>query len=74
MYKRQGLASVREDFRHQLAQVSESSAPAASPLYNDAMQMAAQGQDAATIAQQCGIARAEADLVVALVRNRNDGS
>lgn len=42
----------------------------ASPLYNDAMQMAMQGIDAASIAQHCGIARAEAELVVALVRNR----
>ena len=42
-----------------------------SPLYSDAMQMALQGHDAATIAQHCGIARAEAELVVALVRNRN---
>ncbi|EXI78152.1 MAG: hypothetical protein AW10_03235 [Candidatus Accumulibacter appositus] len=74
---REGLLAAREDFRHQLAQMSqiaESSAQVASPLYNDAMQMATQGQDAATIAQHCGIARAEADLVVALVRNRNDGS
>jgi len=73
---RQGLLAAREDFRHQLAQVSqiaESSVQAASPVYNDAMQMATQGQDAATIAQHCGIARAEADLVVALVRNRKDG-
>lgn len=72
---RESLLAAREDFRHQLAQISQiadSSAQAASPLYNDAMQMAAQGQDAATIAQHCGIARAEADLVVALVRNRNE--
>jgi hypothetical protein len=71
---REGLLAAREDFRHQLAQIAESSVQVASPLYNDAMQMATQGQDAATIAQHCGIARAEADLVVALVRNRNDGS
>lgn len=43
----------------------------ASPLYNDAMQMAMQGIDAANIAQHCGISRAEAELVAALVRNRN---
>ena len=70
---RADLSTAREDFRRQLTQFS-GSAQTASPLYNDAMQMAAQGQDAATIAQHCGIARAEADLVVALVRNRNDGS
>lgn len=69
---RADLLTAREDFRRQLAQFSESSPQAAAPIYNDAMQMAAQGQDAASIAQHCGIARAEADLVVALVRNRND--
>lgn len=42
-----------------------------SPLYSDAMQMALQGHDAASIAEHCGIARAEAELVVALVRNRH---
>ena len=42
-----------------------------SPHYSDAMQMAMQGSDAATISQHCGISRAEAELVVALVRNRD---
>lgn len=42
-----------------------------SPLYSDAMQMAMQGYDAASISQHCGISRAEAELVVALVRNRD---
>lgn len=45
-----------------------------SPLYSDAMQMAMQGHDAATVSERCGIARAEAELVVALVRNRNDSN
>jgi hypothetical protein len=45
-----------------------------SPLYSDAMQMAIQGQDAATISHYCGISRAEAELVVALVRNRDNES
>ncbi|MDR2365497.1 MAG: DUF2802 domain-containing protein [Zoogloeaceae bacterium] len=40
------------------------------PLYNDAMQMALLGHDAVTIAERCGIARAEADLVVALIRRK----
>jgi hypothetical protein len=52
---------------------STASAQSASPLYNDAMQMAIQGHDATTIAHRCGIARAEADLVVALARNRHEG-
>jgi hypothetical protein len=42
-----------------------------SPLYNEAMQFALQGLDAAAISQSCGISRAEAELVVALVRNRD---
>ena len=45
-------------------------ASSVSPLYNEAMQFALQGQDAAAISQSCGISRAEAELVVALVRNR----
>jgi len=49
------------------AQVSQN----VSPLYSDAMQMAMQGHDALTISQHCGISRAEADLVVALVRNQD---
>jgi hypothetical protein len=66
------VLAVREDVRRQLA---ESTGPAqdASPLYNDAMQMALQGHEATTIAHHCGIARAEADLVVALARNRREG-
>ncbi|MDR1889780.1 MAG: DUF2802 domain-containing protein [Zoogloeaceae bacterium] len=43
----------------------------ASPLYSDAMQMAMLGHDAITIAERCGISRAEAELVVALVKNKD---
>jgi hypothetical protein len=68
---RSEVLAARDDFRRQLAQ-SEGSAPGPSPLYNDAMQMAVQGHDATTIAHHCGIARAEADLVVALARNRSE--
>lgn len=66
------VLAVREDVRRQLAQ-STGPVQGASPLYNDAMQMAIQGHDATTIAHHCGIARAEADLVVALARNRREG-
>jgi hypothetical protein len=58
----------REEQRRGLAQSQV--AQNASPLYNDAMQMAMQGIDVVSIAQHCGISRAEAELVVALVRNR----
>ncbi|SBT07120.1 conserved hypothetical protein [Candidatus Accumulibacter aalborgensis] len=68
---RSEVLAARDDFRRQLVQ-SEGSAPGPSPLYNDAMQMAVQGHDATTIAHHCGIARAEADLVVALARNRSE--
>ncbi len=63
------VLAAREDFR----QAAKGTAPSAPPLYNDAMQMAIQGHDATAIAHRCGIARAEADLVVALARNRRDG-
>jgi hypothetical protein len=66
------VLSAREDFRRQSSQ-SAASTQTGSPLYNDAMQMAIQGHDATTIAHRCGIARAEADLVVALARNRQEG-
>ena len=41
----------------------------ASPLYKEAMQMAILGHDALTISERCGISRAEADLVVSLIKN-----
>jgi hypothetical protein len=43
-----------------------------SPIYGDAMQMAAAGYDPAMIAERCGIARAEAELVVALAKSTNN--
>ena len=60
---------LREEQRRETkqAQVTQN----VSPLYSDAMQMAMQGHDAATVSQHCGISRAEAELVVSLVRNRD---
>lgn len=69
---RSEVLAARADFRRALAQAAEP-VPAASPLYKDAMQLAVQGHDAPTIARHCAIARAEADLIVALARNRKDG-
>lgn len=66
------LSLVREDLERELTQTRVTQN--VSPIYSDAMQMAMQGHDATTISQHCGIARAEAELVVALVRNRNDGN
>lgn len=61
------LVSVREELQRTLLQ--SRTVQNASPLYSDAMQMAMQGHSAADISEHCGIARAEAELVVALVRN-----
>lgn len=69
---RAALASLRGDFE----QRSESMATQlkatqhVSPIYGDAMQMALAGEPVATISERCGIARAEAELVVALVHRR----
>jgi hypothetical protein len=69
---RSELSLVREALERELSQARVTQN--VSPIYSDAMQMAMQGHDATTISQHCGIARAEAELVVALVRNRNDGN
>lgn len=42
-----------------------------SPYYSDAMQLALQGLDPDSISRHCAISRAEAELVLALVRNRD---
>lgn len=62
------LAALREDMLQGLAQVRASQT--VSPIYGDAMQMAAAGYDPAAIAERCGIARAEAELVVALAKSQ----
>ena len=77
------LGGLRDELRAEVVALREellqASVPsldppqAASPLYSDAMQLAVQGHDATTIARHCGIARAEADLVVALARRRGEG-
>lgn len=64
------LAALRDEMRHELGHVR--AAQTVSPIYSDAMQMAQLGHDAATIAERCGIARAEAELVLALVRSQNN--
>ena len=45
-------------------------APPSSGQYREAVEMAEQGLDAAAVADNCGISRAEADLIVALYRSR----
>ena len=65
------IAAVREELKQQVERVQ--AVQHVAPIYGDAMQMALAGHDAAAIAERCGVARAEAELVVALVRNQ-DGS
>lgn len=62
------LAALRQDMQHELAQLR--AAQSVSPIYGDAMQLAAAGYDPLAIAERCGIARAEAELVVALSKSR----
>lgn len=62
------LAALREDMQQELAHLR--AGQTVSPIYGDAMQMAVSGYDPAAIAERCGIARAEAELVVALAKSQ----
>ena len=63
------LSDARDEFRRELTQ--DRSVQNVAPIYSEAMEMAMQGHDALTISEHCGVARAEAELVVALVRSRS---
>lgn len=65
------VAALREDMLQEFAHIQ--AAQAVSPIYGDAMQMAAAGYEPAMIAERCGIARAEAELVVALAKSQERG-
>lgn len=62
------LSALRQDMLHELAHMRATQT--VSPIYGDAMQMAAAGYEPAVIAERCGIARAEAELVVALAKSQ----
>ena len=62
------VAALRQDMLQELAHLR--AAQTVSPIYGDAMQMAAAGYEPALIAERCGIARAEAELVVALAKSQ----
>jgi hypothetical protein len=62
------LAALRGDMLQELAHLR--AGQTVSPIYGDAMQMAVSGYDPAAIAERCGIARAEAELVVALAKSQ----
>ena len=63
------VIALREERQHERAKLDVTQT--ISPFYNEAMQMAVQGIDALSISQNCGISRAEAELVLALVRNQD---
>jgi len=65
---RRELEAAAEDMQHELAHLR--AAQSMSPIYGDAMQLAVAGYDPALIAERCGIARAEAELVVALAKSQ----
>jgi hypothetical protein len=62
------LAALRQDMHQELSHLR--AGQTVSPIYGDAMQMAVSGYDPAAIAERCGIARAEAELVVALAKSQ----
>jgi len=65
------LAALREDLRQEVAHMH--SAQAVSPIYGDAMQMAAAGYDPAMIADRCGLPLAKAGAVGARAKSQNAG-
>jgi len=67
------VLAAREELRSHFSESVETPEEGGSPIYSGAMQLAQQGHDAMTIAQHCGITRAEADLVVAMARSRGEG-
>lgn len=68
---RSELAALRQDMLQEIAHMRATQS--VSPIYGDAMQMAAAGYEPAMIAERCGIARAEAELVVALTKSQERG-
>lgn len=65
---RSSFAEVRDELRAEVERLK--AAQRVSPLYADSMQMAIAGASAEEIAARCGIARAEAELVLSLARGR----
>lgn len=66
---REAFSALREDMLKDLAALRSQQGVAA--FYREAMSLAASGKSAEDIAAQCGIARAEADLVMALAQARH---
>lgn len=74
---RQSILELRGDLTHLTENTSQEierlrNMQTVSPMYSEAMRLASAGYGAHDIAQRCGIALAEAELVSALARNQED--
>lgn len=74
---RSGVEADLERLRGEVAELKETiaqlkAARRVSPQYNEAMHLAQRGMDEQGIANQCGISIGEAELVLALSRNKQE--
>lgn len=74
---RSGVEAELQQLRGEVAALKEElklmkAARRVSPQYNEAMMLAQRGRDAQDIADQCGISVGEAELVLALSRNKQE--
>jgi len=74
---RSGVEAELQQLRGEVAALKEElklmkAARRVSPQYNEAMMLAQRGRDAQDIAAQCGISVGEAELVLALSRNKQE--
>ena len=74
---RSGVEAELQQLRSEVASLKEElklmkAARRVSPQYNEAMMLAQRGMDATSVAEQCGISVGEAELVLALSRNKQE--
>ncbi len=74
---RSGVEAELQQLRSEVAALKEElklikAARRVSPQYNEAMMLAQRGMDAQSVADQCGISVGEAELVLALSRNKQE--
>lgn len=74
---RSGIEAELQQLRGELASLKDNvaqlkAARRVSPQYNEAMRLAQGGMDAHDIADECGISMGEAELVLALSRNKQE--
>lgn len=74
---RSGVEAELQQLRDEVAELKETiaklnAARRVSPQYNEAMHLAQRGMDEQGIANQCGISIGEAELVLALSRNKQE--